>query len=163
MLTVNLQDGSIFPTSPKFHLGQGIIHTYDADLMKDGVIPVKEFGVIAGILYCDEESIYVGWSYQVYLWKSVYSFENRIEVEYYTDITYSNVNESEELQSTNLINCQRLIDKITKRQIIKCNKYNNEISKVNGLYDLINNILIKDTYYDNLINIEGNKTDDKQV
>jgi hypothetical protein len=158
MLTTNHVNGSVFPSPPKFQLGQGIIHRYDADLMKDGVVPAENFGVIVGIIYCDEDSIYPGWSYQIYLWKTIYQYNNRIEVEYYTDISYSSFDESEDVQSTHLINCSKLIQRVSKKQLIKYNTYNNKFDKNNGLYNLIYNAFSEDTYYSDLI-----ETDDEKI
>jgi hypothetical protein len=151
---------SIFITPPKFQLGQGIIHRYEADLMKDGVVSAKDFGVIVGIVYCDENSVYVGWSYQVYLWKTVYEHDNRDDIDYYTDISYSSFDESEDVQLTEIIDCAKLVEKINKKQFKKYTQYTKTNYKDSKLYNLINNVLVKDTYYDDSIKINTQETVD---
>jgi len=146
----------VFPTQPRFKLGDIIIHKQEGEVPHEGVVLYTSFSMIVGLSYCSEESHYVGWSYQVSTYKEISKYNNRIEVDYYSDVENSYIEEFhivsiyDEGEEFYNIKSNSIVRNLLERQQEKEDRYliSQQSKGKNGLYKLFEQRTIRDDYYD---------------
>lgn len=117
---MNITD--VFGSQPLFKLGDHVYFKFMVEQLDDEVVYCKTYSMITGINFCSEYTGYVGWNYEVQVYKEItYSLQER-KIELYPNLMYSNVNEIDLFLSDRKLSHLKIINSLIAKQLEQINR-----------------------------------------
>ena len=112
----------LFGSQPKFQLGDHLFARYTYEESNDEVVQCKTYGIVTGITFCKEYSMYPGWVYTLETYKSIHVSQSIRDVDTNSQLSPTDFHEDE------LYSCPRSIKalKVINNLKLKSSDYINK-------------------------------------
>lgn len=107
----------VFGSEPRFKLGQYVFSRTSYEESDGQVAHCKTYGVIVGIEFCKEYSMYFGWVYTIEVYKTIYVLGAYKEVDANCNITATVFYESDLTICEKKHNISVIINNLKSRQL----------------------------------------------
>ena len=112
----------VFGSQPMFKLGDHVYFKFMNEDLNAEVTYCKTYCMITGINFCSENSGYVGWNYELQIYKEVYYSPKNREINLHPNLMYSNVNEIDLFLSDRKLLHFKIINSLIRKQLHDVNK-----------------------------------------
>ena len=113
----------LFGSQPKFQLGNHVFSLDSYSEVNDEVVCCKSYGVITAIKFCPENSAYLGWTYELQVYKIISGTAFKHQVNLYPNLLYYDAYEIDLYMCPKKIDILKIINslKLKQSEIIKKN------------------------------------------
>jgi hypothetical protein len=107
----------VFGSEPAFKLGDHVYLRYQYERTSGEVVYCKDYCMVSGINFCSEYSGYVGWNYEIQVYKEVSYSSVLRKVSIYPNLLYGNANEIDLYLCYKTLKFEKIVNSLKLKQL----------------------------------------------